>query len=186
MTPSSIPHIVFLTRHPATRCDAVRAIETRVRWSDDGALAFIYILKGDLGRLRIPPAREARRTDGLWRHTCFEAFVGMKDRPEYLEFNFAPSGEWADFGFHRYREAAPVVENVAAPVIAVSQAGDVLELEATVALPSIIDPRAWLKLALSAVIEDERGALSYWALNHPPGKPDFHHPEAFALEMEPQ
>jgi hypothetical protein len=28
------------------------------------------------------------------------------------------------------------------------------------------------------------GALSYWALRHPPGKPDFHHPAGFALELD--
>ncbi|MBI3061386.1 MAG: hypothetical protein HYY83_05345 [Deltaproteobacteria bacterium] len=28
------------------------------------------------------------------------------------------------------------------------------------------------------------GTISYWALKHPPGKPDFHHPDAFALEIE--
>jgi hypothetical protein len=41
-----------------------------------------------------------------------------------------------------------------------------------------------LQLALSAVVEDEQGLLSYWALKHPPGRPDFHHPDAFALELE--
>jgi len=41
-----------------------------------------------------------------------------------------------------------------------------------------------LRLALAAVVEDERGMLSYWALRHPAGKPDFHHPDAFALELE--
>jgi hypothetical protein len=39
-------------------------------------------------------------------------------------------------------------------------------------------------LGLSAVIEDESGALSYWALRHVPGKPDFHHPQAFAMELD--
>src|SRR3546814_10579152 len=36
-------------------------------------------------------------------------------------------------------------------------------------------------LALSAVIEETDGTKSYWALRHPPGKPDFHHPDCFAL-----
>jgi hypothetical protein len=48
-----------------------------------------------------------------------------------------------------------------------------------------IQPHAALRVALSAVIEEEGGMLSYWALKHPPGKPDFHHPDAFALELEP-
>jgi hypothetical protein len=45
-------------------------------------------------------------------------------------------------------------------------------------------PGARLSVALSAVIEDNRGMLSYWALKHPPGKPDFHHRDGFALEIE--
>jgi hypothetical protein len=37
-------------------------------------------------------------------------------------------------------------------------------------------------LGLTAVVEEENGRLSYWALKHPPGKPDFHSPEGFVLE----
>jgi hypothetical protein len=33
------------------------------------------------------------------------------------------------------------------------------------------------------VIEETNGRLSYWALAHPPGKPDFHHSDCFALEL---
>jgi len=40
-----------------------------------------------------------------------------------------------------------------------------------------------LKLALSAVVEDDSGRLAYWALKHAPGKPDFHHPDGFVLEL---
>ena len=40
-----------------------------------------------------------------------------------------------------------------------------------------------LKLALTAVVEDGSGRLSYWALRHAPGKPDFHHPDGFVLEF---
>ena len=40
-----------------------------------------------------------------------------------------------------------------------------------------------LRLGLSAIVEDAAGTLSYWALRHPPGKPDFHHTDAFALQM---
>ena len=34
----------------------------------------------------------------------------------------------------------------------------------------------------AAVIEEESGAISYWALRHA-GKPDFHQASAFALEL---
>jgi hypothetical protein len=39
-------------------------------------------------------------------------------------------------------------------------------------------------IALSAVIEDDAGTLSYWALKHPAGKPDFHDSEGFALAIK--
>lgn len=39
-------------------------------------------------------------------------------------------------------------------------------------------------IALSAVIEEKDGTKSYWALHHPPGAPDFHHPDCFALTLE--
>ena len=41
-----------------------------------------------------------------------------------------------------------------------------------------------LRLGLSAVIEATDGSLSYWALRHPPGKPDFHHIDAFDLQLD--
>lgn len=42
-----------------------------------------------------------------------------------------------------------------------------------------------LHIALSAVIEEVDGTKSYWALRHPPGPPDFHHPDCFALTLGP-
>ena len=40
-----------------------------------------------------------------------------------------------------------------------------------------------IALGLSAVIEEADGNVSYWALAHPPGKPDFHHSDCLALEL---
>jgi hypothetical protein len=39
-------------------------------------------------------------------------------------------------------------------------------------------------VGLSAVIEEVDGSKSYWALRHPPGQPDFHHRDCFALRLE--
>ncbi len=66
------------------------------------------------------------------------------------------------------------------------RADEQLELDALIRLECLpLAPLcARLQLALSAVIEDKQGVLSYWALTHPPGKPDFHHPDAFVLELE--
>ena len=46
-------------------------------------------------------------------------------------------------------------------------------------------PQGLDRIGLSAIIEETDGAKSYWALAHPPGKPDFHHPTCFAATLAP-
>lgn len=181
----SVPHSAVLTCHPGTSSQVVRRVGARVWWEEGGAIALSYTLKGDLSRLRIPAPRTPRRADHLWQHTCFEAFISVEGSLAYHEFNFAPSCEWAAYAFRRYCDGAPLVEGEPAPAITVRRAEDGLEIDAVISpdfLPAI--PRhGRLRLALSAVVEEEGGKLSYWALRHPPGNPDFHHPDAFALEI---
>ncbi len=71
--------------------------------------------------------------------------------------------------------------------IAVQRRAETLDLSAVLQLTDLpgIRPDVCLSLGLSAVIEDRSGALSYWALKHPPGKPDFHHADSFTLQIEP-
>ncbi|MBL8399918.1 MAG: hypothetical protein JNL00_02570, partial [Candidatus Accumulibacter sp.] len=66
-----------LRRHPATPAPVVRTIEVHAARAADGGLALAYCLRGDLARLRIPAPRPPEAADGLWEHTCFEAFVGV-------------------------------------------------------------------------------------------------------------
>src|SRR5689334_15899567 len=88
-----------LVPHPATTSDIVRRIDVRIRRTETAHLAIRYALEGDCARIRIPQPRAPRRTDGLWRHTCFEIFILKPDGKGYIEFNFAPSGEWALYDF---------------------------------------------------------------------------------------
>jgi hypothetical protein len=180
-----VPLTIALKRHPATSVRTVRGIEARVWRTEDGALAVTFTLSGDLSRLRIPPPRPPRRADRLWQHTCFEAFVALKGDAAYREFNFSPSGEWAAYTFRGYRDPVPLAQGDIAPSISVRNAEDELRLEAILGVKSLprSDRYAPLRLALAAVVEEKSGALSYWALKHPPGDPDFHHPDCFALEL---
>ena len=102
--------------------------------------------------------------------------------PEYREFNFSPSGEWAVYDFRNYRKGG-VLESELAPGIVVHKTMDRLELGAEICQGLLPHGRP-LRLGLSAIVEDAAGILSYWALRHPPGKPDFHHTDAFALQLE--
>jgi hypothetical protein len=138
-----------------------------------------FTVEGELSRVHVPPPRPARLVDGLWRHTCCEIFIEPKGDTLYREFNFSPSTEWAAYEFHRYREGSLLTDPALDPRIAVRRGEDRLELEARVPYPAQAS-----SIALSVVIEDRAGLLSYWALRHPPGKPDFHHPVGFALELD--
>ncbi|MGH8209821.1 MAG: DOMON-like domain-containing protein [Steroidobacteraceae bacterium] len=174
-----------LVGHHATHSDAMRGIDVRVDTQQPGTLALQYVLRAEMPRIRIPPSQPAGRADGLWRHTCFEAFIAAAGMPGYYELNFSPSRQWAIYRFDAYRDGMSPIDVATPPELAVRRFDDRLELDALIRLP---DPTALQgarspKLALSAVVEDDSGTLSYWALQHTPGKPDFHHPDGFVLEL---
>jgi len=135
------------------------------------ALSFRYRVRGDIQRLRIPRPGPATRTDELWRHTCFEAFVRPKGAERYFELNFAPSAAWAAYSFESYRLGMQPVRAMKTPSIQCRTGSDELTLEAKVHMKSLRFDSA---VGLSAVIEDIDGGISHWALAHPGPKPDFH------------
>jgi hypothetical protein len=175
----------MLTAHPSTPNNAVRSLGVELRSEDPGVLVFRYSLEADMSRVRVPPSGASGRADTLWKHTCFEAFVAPADTSGYHEFNFSPSLNWAVYRFTAYREGMSAAEIGRAPEISVRRGDDGLELRSVVHLGHLTDLRdaGRLRIALAAVIEDNNGRLSYWGLRHPPGKPDFHHSNGFALEV---
>jgi hypothetical protein len=177
--------LAVLTVHPSTPNDAVRSLEVRVRAAKSDILVFHYSLAADMSRVRVPAVDVGRPTDGLWKHTCFEAFVATPDAPGYHEFNFSPSRDWAIYRFSSYRQGMSHTETGEAPEISIRPCDDGLELEAAVRLGHLYDLREArrLRIAMTAVIEDDAGSLAYWGLRHAPGKPDFHSPDGFALEI---
>ena len=94
----------------------------------------------------------------------------------YFEFNLSPSTEWAAYAFDGYRAGMRDLA-MPAPRIGWDGAG----LRAALDL-SGLPPPPW-RVGLSAVIEETDGTKSWWALAHPVGKPDFHHPDCFVLEV---
>ncbi len=174
-----------LAIHPDSQCDAVDRIVAEAARPRPGALLLRYEVAGRVGDLGLPDGKPGARADELWRHTCFEAFVRAGQGAEYVEFNFAPSGEWCAHAFAKYREGAPLADEALQPNIAVHSRAGRLELDASIRLDrlSAMHPHVNLALALSAVVEDEHGGFSWWALKHAPGKPDFHHPDSFVLEL---
>jgi hypothetical protein len=180
------PQPVVLTPHLSTPCDAIRAFEVRVEIREPALLVIEYRLQGDLAGFRIPPPRTAQRVDELWKHTCFEAFLVTDDSPGYEELNFSPSGEWAAYRFSAYRTGMTPADGVGVPTTRVAREATALQVSVAIAISAIREARQTatpLRIAFAAVIEDGDGKMSYWAQRHPPGKPDFHHPDGFALEI---
>jgi hypothetical protein len=170
-----------LSLHPACLCPPVTAIAVEAARPAAGTLQLRYEVSGEISALKLPPAGEPLRADGLWRASCFEAFLraGPGPGPDYCEFNLSPSRAWAAYRFTGYRDGMSPADPETPPDIAVRAEAGRFTLEATLCgLPAL----PW-RLGLSAVIEEQTGRLSYWALAHPPGKPDFHHADCLALEL---
>ena len=163
----------------------LETIQSHVSWVEQRFLRINYRAKGELAKLKIPGKCLPRRVDRLWEHTCFEAFIRADGDPSYYEFNLSPSSEWALYAFRGYRDGVAIEDDGLSPEIDVHCTRDRIEMDAMVRLERLttIQPGSRLRIGLSAVIEANDGTLFYWALKHPAAKPDFHHPDSFALEL---
>jgi hypothetical protein len=173
-----------LKLHPDSPGSGASSIVVEVQRSHARTLMLSYGVDVALGALRLPARAQAARTDGLWRRTCLEAFVRPPAGEAYYELNFSPSTQWAAYRLDGYRRGISPAQ-IPSPQIEVRSGDDGLELAAALDLGPLADLPAgapW-RLGLSAVIEAADGRMSYWALAHPPGQPDFHHPDCFAGEL---
>jgi hypothetical protein len=168
--------------HPATPAVAAESIDVDYEIRPDGKLWLRYFVECDLNKLILPGADDALRADGLWNSTCFELFLRNPGESRYLEFNFSPSSQWAAYQFNDYRDGMSELA-METPEIFDDASETHFALEATLALPSLLG--AHIQAALSAVVHESGDVKSYWALKHPPGDPDFHHKDCFALKLAP-
>lgn len=163
-----------LKPHPDSDTHAVSGVQA-VLERQPGRFLISYIIGAPADALVLPIPAMPCRKDGLWESTCFELF--LRDAgPEYLEFNFSPSGQWAAYGFSGYREGMRPLPLEAPPIIEIGNQTGRYSLSVALRLPGAAPPG----FGISAVIEARGGARSYWALAHPQGKPDFHHADCFA------
>lgn len=174
---------VHLQCHPARLSNSVSAIDVRLAVTEDGYLTAIYTLSGSLAGLQLPDPVAPARRDGLWQDTCAELFIAKPGGGDaYLEFNFSPSTAWAAYHFSGYRSGMTALD-ILAPDITTQVKEGVIKVTATMQLPI-----AWqspvLRVGASVVVREKSDNISYWAIAHPPGKPDFHHRDCFALHLK--
>lgn len=168
--------------HNTTPDDAVERLVARVTLLE-GALCLDFTTIASLERLAIPDRQPTTRADRLWEHSCFEAFWFDAEGDGYTELNLSPSTAWAVYHFERYREGGRV-EDTLVPTLTISESPRHLVVAARIPMDTRLLAHG-LRMGLSAVIEDGDGHHSYWALHHPSPKPDFHHPDAFVLNLRP-
>src|SRR5690348_15948424 len=129
--------------------------------------------------LVVPPFHGRGCGDDLWKTTCFELFL-YDGAGRYRELNFSPSGQWAAYAFSGYRNLAGNAELREIPEIK-HETGDKVFIQTV-----FLDRREleWAEsAAVAAVIEEEDGRPSYWALAHGGLQPDFHDPACFRIAL---
>lgn len=173
---------VPLICHPQSDAGGAEGIQVVISRSDSGKVELTYGVLGSLEAVEIVAPAAPERVDELWKKTCFELFVGNIEDEIYLEYNFAPSGQWAAYQFSGYRADMAELETEV-PDIQTEENESVLNVSVKFQLPDAWRGRALLA-GVSAVIATKSGDFSYWAVAHPPGKPDFHHRDCFALHLE--
>jgi len=169
-----------LAPHPDCPSGAVRSIAVTAR-RDGERLSLTYRVTGAIGDVVWPEPADPGFRDGLWRHSCFEAFVGDEGKPRYVELNIAPSTQWAAYDFDDRRAGMRRAAGAAVRDVVWRAEADVAELRATADLPGLADVD-W-DVALTTVIEQRDGTKSFWALAHPAGREDFHDRDCFTARL---
>lgn len=170
----------LLVPHPDFPPSALSRLEARIVGPDGPWLRLRWRLY-DAEAVFFPPFAGKGRAEELWRTTCFEMFLRPAGGDAYVELNLSPSERWAAYDFTGYRQGMTDRPMPHEPECTARTGQKMAIFDAAVPLAGL--PAGPSQAGLCAVIEEKGGVLSYWALAHPPGKPDFHHPACFALAL---
>jgi hypothetical protein len=173
-----------LVPHPAVGPATVQSVEVEVSLTNEFVTLRFVVEPADA---LILSSFGRERRDNLWRSTCFELFI-RPDSGSYVEFNFAPLSAWNAYSFVDWRKGRRAYQLDVEPYLADSRLDERKDrlpgrYELDVALGAEITALSPATASLTAVIEEEGGRLSYWALAHPPGEPNFHHPDCFVARL---
>jgi hypothetical protein len=164
-----------LVAHPAFPPSAVREVIARItpdgdwlrlRWRIDGAQ-----------RLLVPSFAGKGRADNLWQTTCFELFLQVTGEAGYTELNLSPSERWNAYDFAGHRQGMVERPFPHEPSCTMRK-GEALAIFDAAVPARALPPAPW-RLNMTAVIEEQGGVKSFWALAHPDGAPDFHDAACF-------
>jgi hypothetical protein len=147
-------------------------------------LTINYTLSGDISAVDItPPSHTPVRKFELWEKTCFEFFIGIKDSPQYWEFNLSPAGHWNIYSFDNYRQGMKEETAFSLLPFTVENLSDSILLTLEVDLNKIVSQETRIEVAITTVIKDKNNQFSYWALIHKGKEPNFHLRDSFMMEL---
>lgn len=120
---------------------------------------------------------ELQRMDELWKSTCFELFLNVIGQNQYYEFNFSLDGFWNCYHFQGYRFPQPATASTDFEIESMKWSNNLLEI-------SLRNFSNYMQfnVGLTAVINDKKNQINYYALKHESGKPDFHVKTSFILQ----
>lgn len=149
-----------------------------------GMMQIEYQVAGALaGMIQSQKVEGPERCHELWRQTCFELFFGIQGNSAYWEVNLCPNGCWNMYRFTDYRNGMREELLVDQPGFDLVEDGDLFWLRCTIDCQALIDESDDLELAVCSVIQDTRGNISYWAIDHHGSKPDFHDRASFSMVL---
>lgn len=169
-----------LVPHPANPPAQVRGVSAKVIGHDANWLRLRWRIERSAA-LVVPPFAGKGRADGLWQTTCFEAFLKPAGGAPYVELNLSPSERWAAYDFAAPREGMTERPMPREPDAAMRQGSSFAIFDAAVPAQGL--PQTECVMGLTAVIEEEGGTKSYWALSHTGDTPDFHDPACFTARL---
>jgi hypothetical protein len=167
-----------LTAHPARPPSRVAGVRVVSQFLADGTLLLRWRIDG-AQKVVLPAYSGSGRAEDLWQTTCFELFLDLGEG-RYREFNFSPSGRWAAMDFTSYRVKSGDAELRKWPETTVER-GEVI-VTGAVRVPGEALAGA-MRGALTTVVEEEGGVLSFWAAEHRKEQPDFHDASCFTTDF---
>ena len=173
--------LTSLVAHPNSGNSPALDVYAVALFGSGGRVTVRYRVRGDISQIRLPTEHAGQRTDGLWRHTCFEAFVAPKDAERYIELNFSPSSAWAAYTFDQYRIGMKPLPVIKQPTVRLTVESDLLAVDVTAQMRSLA---ADWRVGFAAVIETTDGRVTHWAAVHPSPKPDFHDAKGWVASFQ--
>jgi len=174
-----MPIVRTISLMPFEDCAVTRPFSCSVNIQVQGSLlALAYTVSGPLHDLIIPAAAASPGfTPDLWRGTCCECFLRQDGVKSYAEWNFSPCGSWWACAFADYRAPAKRQPADMQPQeLDIQRGKNLLTLTATLACKAV----PGLRIGPALILQHAGGSSSHWAMEHPCGKPDFHHAETCA------